>query len=94
MAGIKNVACRRGFTLVELVVSVSIISVLVGAMGSVILIAGRTVELSAATGNSAPVDVVARISADLQIALSISERTATAVTLIVPDRDGDGVVLE
>ena len=83
-------AVPRGMTLVELVASASILSVVVLAMGSSVLIATRAAEISAAGQTSSASDLTGRIAADLQTAMAFTERTATAATFTVPDRDGDG----
>lgn len=83
----------RAVTLVEMVVSLTIVSIILGACGSVMLLAGRVMGISTAgpavamTAAHAAADQVA---ADLQMALQITERTATAVTCLVPDRNSDG----
>ncbi len=81
---------RVGMTLVEMVTSMSILCVLVVAMGSAILISTRALEVSAAAETDDAEKVRLRLIADLQTALSFSEQTATAATFTVPDRDSDG----
>lgn len=85
--------CRRsGFTLIEIVTSIGILSVLMWAMLSTMLIASKAIGSSdskiakISQGNN----ILQRITADLSLAQSFSERTATAVTFTVPDRNGDG----
>lgn len=85
-------ACRRGFTLVELVVAVGITSILMVAIGSVILIAGSAVPESRGP-SEAVVEAGAgleQIAAELQYALSFAEHSLHAVRFNVADRDGDG----
>jgi hypothetical protein len=82
----------RAVTLVEMVVSLTIVSILLGACGSVMLLASRVMGISAAgpAVSRAVADAAAdQVAADLQMALQITERTATAVTFTVPDRNGD-----
>lgn len=81
----------RGFTLLEMVVALAIMAVLMGGMTSAVVIATRAVddELSPQAKVSQAGDVLNRITADLAYATSFTERTATAVTFTVPDRDGD-----
>ena len=81
--------CQAGVTLVEVVASVCILSVLLAAMGSGILIASRAAEITAQASAKDAKEAIARIAADLQVALTFSERTDTAVTFTVPDRNGD-----
>ena len=80
---------RTGHTLIELVVGLAVVSVIMGAMVSTMLIAARAID-----GNAAEVceagNVVDQITADLSLAQGFNERQSNAVTVIVPDRDGDG----
>ncbi len=78
-------------TLVEMVTSMSILCVLIVAMGSAILISTRALEVSAAAETDDAEKVRLRMISDLQTALSFTEQTATAATFTVPDRDGDGL---
>jgi prepilin-type N-terminal cleavage/methylation domain-containing protein len=82
---------RRGFTLVELVVGMAITSVLMGAMAGAVLIStsGLNMATSAATSGSQAADAADAIARDLTLATSFTERTATAVTFTVPDRNSD-----
>jgi len=79
---------RRGFTLAELVASMAILTILMGAMTSVIVVASHAipdvedpVQVKLAT-----MDVVDQIGRELYYATSITEATATAITFTVPDR--------
>ena len=77
-----------GFTLVEMVMSLTILSVLLLACGSIVGMATR------ATGDTATrnvtqlkaADAVGQITDDLNVALNFTQRTSTAVTFTVPDR--------
>ena len=81
----------RGFSLAELLVSLVIIAILMTAMGSVMVLTGHAVGLSAAHAGEARVDdVVATIAAEQRLASRVTERTARSITFIV-DRDHDGV---
>src|SRR5947209_5212405 len=83
-------ASARAYTLVELVVSLAVLSILLLAIGS-----SLTVALSA-TGNAATnaaavqqsCDAADQIADDLNVAMNFTERTATAVTFTVPSRSG------
>jgi hypothetical protein len=73
-------------------VSLSIAAVLSLAIGSAVLLAGRAVP-EAGGPNAAVLEAgaaMAELSADLPYALSLSDRRNRSVTLLVPDRDGDG----
>ena len=92
-SGMVGPSCwGAGMTLVEMVASLAIVSVIIIACGSAIVVAVRTFELSATAGEApGPDSAASRIAADLQTAMAFSERTATAVAFTVPDRDGDGL---
>jgi len=80
---------RGGHTLIEVVISVSIVAVIMGAMVSIMLLVARGTDVSAdGTENvSATSEVVQQIAVELSVATNITEQTATAVTFLVPDRD-------
>jgi prepilin-type N-terminal cleavage/methylation domain-containing protein len=80
-----------GVSLAELLVSLVIIAILMTAMGSVMVLTGHVVGLSAAHAGEARVDdVVATIAAEQRLASRVVERTARSITFVV-DRDHDGV---
>ena len=83
---------RRGYSLIELVVSVGAATVLLGGLGSTILITNSGLDAQhSADGQAVDAAIAQRdLMSDLQHALAFSERTPEAVTMIVPDRDGDG----
>lgn len=82
---------REGHTLIEVVVSVIATSILVAGMGSVVMVAARsTSEETLPIHQIQAAAAVHEILSDLQFALSLSERSATAVEFTVPDRDSDG----
>jgi hypothetical protein len=79
---------RRGQTLAEVLISTAVVSVIMGGMSSVMMLSARTL-----TNNTVEVcvsgDAGDQVTTDLKLAQEFSERTATAVTMKVPDRDGD-----
>lgn len=81
----------RGHTLVELVAAMGSATLLLAGLASTIFIASRALDTegSAATAIARGHGTLADVISDLHHALSFSERTATAVTCQVPDRDGD-----
>jgi type II secretory pathway pseudopilin PulG len=85
---------RAGVTLVELVVSITVMAVLMGGIASAIVIATHALpsreSVSAATITAS--QVAADMVDDLHCATSFVERTATAVEFKVPDRTGDATV--
>jgi hypothetical protein len=91
IVGLRRARRRQsagGFSLLEAVLSIAIIAVIMGGMSSVMLLASRS--LNSRIGDvSVSAEVVDEIVGDLNLAESITEQTATAVTVVVPDRDGD-----
>jgi len=85
---------QRGFTLIELVVSLSITAVLMTGIASALVIASHAIpdpqsNAWAATPNAMlALDTVA---ADLMVAQTISEKTPAAVTFTVADRDNNAL---
>ena len=82
---------RSGFTLIELVTSMTIGAILLGGMGSAILIAshalpGRNTATDAILRAS---DVVEQIAGELHCAVTFTQRSATMVEITVPDRNAD-----
>lgn len=84
-------SASRGFTLIELMVSMTIVAILMAAMVSAVLITTRSIDdgTSAAARTVTSRSVTSQITRDLHFALDFSERTDKAVTFTVPDRDGD-----
>ncbi len=82
---------RSGFTLVELVTSMTIGAILLGGMGSAILIASHALpERNTATNAILRAsDVVEQIAGELHCAVSFTQRSATMVEITVPDRNAD-----
>ena len=83
---------RAAFTLVELMVSVAIISVIMGGVAGTIMFSARQMADSAEaeTRSFNTCEILAEINAELALALSVERRDDDAVTLTVPDRNGDG----
>ena len=79
---------RSGFTLVELVVSLAIMTVLLGAMTSAVLMASRALpdEEGLPERTTAAIAATERISRDLALATSITLADEHAVEFTVPDR--------
>ncbi len=81
---------RTGHTLIELAISLTIVSILLLAIGSAIMLAARAIPspgdpASTAAGAARAAD---EIAADLAFALSFAERSASAVEFTVADRAG------
>lgn len=82
----------RGFTLIELVVSLGIVGVLSMALGSTILLSmramptpGVSAETRASAGRALQV-----VGSDIRLATSVTMPNTRTLTLSVPDRTGDG----
>ena len=84
---------RRGFTLLELVISLSVTSILLLAVGSAIMLAAKAVPDPDTPDNDTalPARVAADIAAELQMALTFIFRDADTVKFTVADRTGDEV---
>jgi len=85
---------RLGLTLVELVVSLAVSGIVLAAICSTMLLAGKALPSEDdLTDRALEADRVAdRIAAELRHAICIPETAAAAVTFTVADRDGDGNV--
>lgn len=82
---------RRGYTFIELLVSMGAATILLAGLPSCIFIVtqsfdGNTSAVKRAETTSLQMDILN----DLKHALSFQQLTANSVTMLVPDRDGDG----
>lgn len=83
---------RRGFTLIEMIVSLAIVSVIGAALASVLHVAARAIPSESsvpeleASARAASVE----IAGDLVLAQSIRVIDTNAVEFTVPDQTGDG----
>lgn len=83
---------RAGLTLAELTVSLGIIATIMAATGSIMVLTGRAVGMSASHAAEARIDdVIATLAAEQRLALNITEYTPKSITFTVADRTGDGV---
>ena len=85
----------RGFTLLELVVSVAVASVLVVGLSASVVLAMRAGDSSVGPFSSSHsgAQAVLDLTRDLQDAISVNDTSCTAksVAFTVPDRTGDGI---
>ncbi len=91
--GIGRPHRRRGWSLVELLVSTAASAVLIGGLASAVVLATRALP-APSEGAGAPADVALvadQLAADLTFAVSVSELSSRRIVFRVPDRTGDGV---
>jgi prepilin-type N-terminal cleavage/methylation domain-containing protein len=83
---------HTGFTLIEVILSASIMGILLIAMASAIVLASRAIPDSTKPMDQAieVTSVIAWIQSDLRFAIHVPVRTDTAITITVADRDADG----
>lgn len=84
---------RHGFTLIELVVTVAVMSVIMLGVGSAMIIVGHAVPTadSPAAAVIAAGQVADRIATELTYAVTVIDSNATTIAFTVADRDGDAV---
>ena len=89
----RSVQSAVGFTLIEMLISLSIMAIIATALGSTIVLASRALnqDTSPATATVAARRATDRLLAEVAGATGFTERSAVAVTFTVPDRDGDGL---
>ncbi|MBX2852741.1 MAG: prepilin-type N-terminal cleavage/methylation domain-containing protein [Phycisphaeraceae bacterium] len=82
-----------GYTLIEMVLSLALLSIIMVSAGSAMLFAAKAVpnDGDPLTQRTHDARLVARISEDLAQAKYVLEYTSQAVTIVVPDRDGDSI---
>lgn len=83
---------RGGFTLIEAVLGTAIaVIILAGVVGVMFLAySGLSSGADKADNMSKQTRAIQMITLDLSLATALSERSTEAVTMVVPDRDGDG----
>jgi prepilin-type N-terminal cleavage/methylation domain-containing protein len=81
----------RAFTLIEVLLSTMITGIIMLAIVSAMRVCGSGLVEAAVVSNTASQTdrAIQMITQDLSVATSITESTATAVTMVVPSRDGD-----
>jgi len=86
-----NLRGRDGFTLVEMVVSLAVLSIVFLSMGSVMMMATKAVpDPDAPAGRRLDAaDVLEQMSSELQVATSVTAYEDKSISFTVPDRNGD-----
>lgn len=86
-------ATRRGFSLVEVALATGILSILLVAIASAIILAGKAIPTGSTPAERAfeAARVAGQITDELRGAVHITERSAAAITFTVADRSGDGI---
>lgn len=81
----------RGFTLIEMVVSMTILAIILSGTYSVVLLASRMAPSrgSPQTCTLSGARTLEQLSADLAYAISVTDLRANSITFTVPDRTGD-----
>lgn len=83
---------RSGYTLIEVVMSLTSASILTAGLATSIAISSRSLTGGGkAVTRAKSAEVQANMLADLNQATAFSARTATSVTFTVPDRDADNL---
>ncbi len=81
---------RSGFTLLEVVVSASVLSIVMVGLASAMVIASKAVtKTTSDTSSGAAAQAVQLIASELKNATAVSELTSNAITFTVPSRNGD-----
>ena len=82
---------RAGFTLLEVLISSTVMFILLMAVASAMMIGQRSIGSGAEMSDEVQQghEAVSQIILDLSLATSFSERTDKAVTFTVPDRNND-----
>ncbi|CAG0949235.1 hypothetical protein PHYC_00094 [Phycisphaerales bacterium] len=83
---------RRAYTLVEVAISIAILTVILLGAQSAVMIAAKSIpgEDDPVAVNSAVNAALSQMGEDLQMAVAITVMDAADVELAVPDRTGDG----
>lgn len=83
----------RALTLFEMVVSMSIVTLIIGAVSSAVIVATRAVnpQSSPASTLSSLGEALSRLLEEASLAITVTEHTPTALTFTLPDRTGDSL---
>ncbi len=85
-------SARSAFTLVEMSMAVLVMTVVIAATGSIVVLSAKasTSALAPAASVAATSEASDRMLAELQYATAVTEMTPTAITFTVADCTGDG----
>jgi prepilin-type N-terminal cleavage/methylation domain-containing protein len=89
---LPHCSARRGFTFVELVITLAVLALIMGALSSAVLIGSRAAPSRSTTADA---DLAAEqahdlIASELRYAQTLLQSSPTGVTFTVADRNGDG----
>jgi hypothetical protein len=91
-AGRLSARRRAGMTLAEVSISLGVVATIMVAIGSIMVLTGKAVAVTATNASEARVDdIVTTFMGDQRLALTVTERTATSIAFTIADRTGDGV---
>lgn len=87
----QSLRARRAFTLLEVVISSTVMFILLIAVSSAMMIGQRAIGSGAEMADEVQQghEAVSQILLDLSLATSFTERTDQALTFLVPDRNND-----
>lgn len=82
----------RGFTLLEAALSLGIVTLLMGSLGSVVVLTARAMPMGATHASGlAAASAADQLSQDLRFATEVLEAEPDRVVFMIPDRNGSGV---
>jgi prepilin-type N-terminal cleavage/methylation domain-containing protein len=86
-------APRHGFTLLETVLAMAVMAIITASIGAAVMMAARALPdaRSVIATTLAAAEAADQIVADLQYAVSVSQRTAMMIEFTVHDRNGDDI---
>ena len=87
----NRIRSRHGLTLIELLASIAIMTIVLGAVSSALVLATAAIPTRRDPNQRRmeAAEVVDQMAGDLRMAIHLVERSATAVTFTVADRDVD-----
>lgn len=88
----RKVRPAVAFTLIEMVVSLSVVSIIFLAMGSVMLMSAKAIPTSSdpSVQTFESMDAIRQLTTELQTATVIAAATDRSIAFKIPDRDGNG----